>query len=212
VTSFHTVGIYADTRSTQGDKQLSRLGEALGGINDTSIGGSFVQRYADLDSATTINFSFGGVNITVPVSDLILPYNNTWAFQLWDWHRHYRIGLPFFRNAYTIFDYSHNQVSMAPLVQNSTSSNITTINENGVTGLMGVSLSSPSGSGGGGLSTGPKRVLVLALQWAFCYYWVYSSFSSCADAVSRNPERPHQTLVSWALKQRCLHLSKKGNV
>ncbi|KAK5266595.1 hypothetical protein LTR99_007205 [Exophiala xenobiotica] len=142
-----------------GDKQLSRLGEALGGINDTSIGGYFVQRYADLDNATTINFSFGGVNITVPVSDLILPYNNTWAFLNIVSNSGIGIdiiGLPFFRNAYTIFDYSHNQVSVAPLVQNSTSSNITTINENGVTGLVGVSLSSPSGNGGGGLSTGAK--------------------------------------------------------
>ena len=95
-----------------GTKQLSKLGFQLGAVDDTS-GGGYVKRYTELDNTTTIDFTFGGTNISVPVSDLVIPYNDMFAFlnilpsattgiDI--------VGLPFFRNAYTVFDYSHNRL------------------------------------------------------------------------------------------------------
>ncbi|KIX06665.1 uncharacterized protein Z518_04641 [Rhinocladiella mackenziei CBS 650.93] len=140
-------------------KQVSKIGDLIGAINDTSIGGYYVKKYAELDNSTVVNLRFGATNISVPLPDLVLAYNDTWAlldvFASPDPSGIEILGLPFFRNAYTVFDYSHNQVSLAPLVHGNTASNVTMINQNGVAGLTGVSLSDNS-SGGDGLSTGAK--------------------------------------------------------
>lgn len=59
-------------------------------------------------------------------------------------------------NAYTVFDYSHNQVSLAPLVKEATTPNVTAIDENGVASLSSVAAAGEESDRSGGLSMGAK--------------------------------------------------------
>jgi hypothetical protein len=139
---------------------LTRIGTLLGAVNDTSIGGYYVQKYSELHNKTTIDVAFGTMNISIPVSDLVVQYNDTHAFlnllSSTEVDNVQVIGLPFFRNAYTVYDYSHNQVSLAPLVHHATTANVTAISENGAAGLTGKAFPGTESTSGGGLSTGAE--------------------------------------------------------
>ena len=108
-----------------------------------------------VDNSTTIDFTFGTSIISMPVGNLLLwsgngPGNmscfadvqsgdgNGFPFSI--------LGIAFIRHAYVVFDFSHNQVSLAPANLRSTKTNVTAIGPNGVLGLSGLSLSSPSSS------------------------------------------------------------------
>lgn len=121
--------------------------------------------YDSAPNDTSIDLQFGAVQIRIPFWDIFLPYNATHGFlsltEPGDGDQPL-IGTSFFSNAYTVFDFTHNQISVAPLRHEALSEdNITPINSTGVAGLQGyVAQSSnpnnqtmPSSSG---LSTGAK--------------------------------------------------------
>lgn len=124
----------------------------------------YIEEYSKMDNSTTLDFTFGATTISVAITEMIIPINDTWgALNILssDTIGVEVLSLPFFRNAYTVFDYSHNQVSLAPLVRGNTESNVTAISQNGVVGLTGVSTS--SGNGGGGLSGGAKAGIAVGV-------------------------------------------------
>lgn len=152
-------------KSNRTEKIVSALGFPTTHTYSTIGFSWYIEEYSKMDNSTTLDFTFGTTTISVPISEMIVPFNHTWGalnILASDTIGVEVLSLPFFRNAYTVFDYSHNQVSLAPLVRGNTESNITAISENGVVGLTGVSASSSTG-GGGGLSGGAKAGIAVGV-------------------------------------------------
>lgn len=123
-------------------QRVSQIAAQVGAVNYTSSGYNLlIKKFAEMDNRTSFNVQFGATTISVPMADMVLPFNETWGYLsviASDTLGVEVIGLPFFKNAYTVFDYSHNQVSLAALVPGSTTANVTAISNNGVVGLTGV--------------------------------------------------------------------------
>ena len=156
-----SINVVADSGTTAlylPDALYNQINKFLGATYDPTVGYP-VQEYSTLKNGSTIDFTFGSTIIHIPLSQLLYPLNNTYAAIFIGSSQGVGInilGVPLFRNAYVVFDYSHNQVSLAPVVYSDVS-NVTTINQNGVAGLTSTARSAtPSGSSGGGLSSGAK--------------------------------------------------------
>lgn len=123
-----------------------------------------VKENGRVDESTLLNMTFGATTISIPMSSLSWQYNSTHRslFIKTSTTGRYVLGLPFFRAAYTVFDLTHNQFSVAPLNLNSRTTNITAIPAAGVVGMQGVSLDSQrpdsepgtNGTTGGGKGNG----------------------------------------------------------
>ena len=156
-----SIKVVADSGTTAlylPDALYTQIVKFLGATYDSTVGFP-VQEYATLKNGSTIDFTFGSTTIPIPLSQLLYPWNNTYAAIFLGSGQSAGInilGVPLFRNAYVVFDYSHNQVSLAPVVYSDVS-NVTTINQNGVAGLTSTANSgASSSSSGGGLSSGAK--------------------------------------------------------
>ena len=164
VTTYFTeasIKVVADSGTTSlylPDALYTQMTKFLGAVYDSTVGFP-VQEYSTLKNGSTIDFGFGSTTIPIPLSQLLYPLNDTYAAIFIGSSQGLGInilGVPLFRNAYVVFDYSHNQVSLAPVVYSNVS-NVTTINQNGVAGLTSTASSgTSSGSSGGGLSSGAK--------------------------------------------------------
>lgn len=144
---------------------VNDIGNAFGATYDEAYSVLTIA-YDQMRNDSTMDLTFGATEIRVPLSNLVVPLNETHSAILVfsnggdDLNI---VGVPFFRSAYTVFDYSHNQVSLAPVVYSS-NGNITLIGENGVGGLTssatqtGSTNSSSNGgdTGGSGLSSSAK--------------------------------------------------------
>lgn len=132
-------------------------------VNDTRTN-FLVKEYSRIDNTTLLNVTFGTTTISIPMSSLSARYNSTHRTLLVRAATRlpYVLGLPFFRAAYTVFDFTHNQFSVAPLNLESPTTNITAIPAAGVAGIQGVLLAPPdstsntgnNGSTGGGNDNG----------------------------------------------------------
>ena len=120
-----------------------------------------------VDNATTLDFTIGSTTISVPLGDLLIanpgaPKNKSCVVLLGssDDLGLSLLGIAFIRQSYIVYDFSHNQLSFAQANFNTTTNNVTAIGPNGVIGLQGVTVGSPTGSTSAGtpygLSTGAK--------------------------------------------------------
>lgn len=131
------IPVQADTGSSAfglPSNLFTQLVVAIGAVMDQSVRLPVIKK-SDYTNDTILMLTFGSTTIHVPVDDFAYSINSTWiGFLLAASTNEYYLGIPFFRNALVIFDYSHNQVSLAPSVASSTS-NLTKISQNGVAGL-----------------------------------------------------------------------------
>ena len=151
---------------------------------------------ANLDNSTVFNFTLGTTVISVPISELLNSYNDThqlFSMYAKDLSNAGTLGIAFMRSAYFVFDYTHNQISLAPANFDYPEDNVTVISPNGVAAMdlqgrtsstatssirpthtktqppAGTSSSPPSttshsgGGGSGGLSSGAKIGLGVGL-------------------------------------------------
>jgi hypothetical protein len=93
-------------------------------------------------NTTTIDFTFGSAVFAIPMSRLVVAYNATICnFKIIPGNEsglnEFAVGTAFTDSAYIVYDFSHNQVSLAPTNTQSIASNITLIGPNGVGTLTG---------------------------------------------------------------------------
>ena len=86
-------------------------------------------------NATTLDFLFGSTTISVPMSELIRSYNATACYLLIQpTSASLSLGLAFLRSTYIVYDFSNNQISLAPTNPGATTDNVTVIGPNGIPG------------------------------------------------------------------------------
>ena len=93
---------------------------------------------ANLDNSTVFNFTLGTTVISVPISELLNAYNDTHQlFSMYanDLSNSGTLGIAFMRSAYFVFDYTHNQISLAPANFDYPDDNVTVISPNGVAAM-----------------------------------------------------------------------------
>lgn len=93
-------------------------------------------------NATTIDFMFGSTVFAIPMSRLVATYNATTCYfniipSNASGLNEIAMGTVFTESAYIVYDFSHNQVSLAPIDTQSSTSNITLIGPNGISTLIG---------------------------------------------------------------------------
>ena len=137
------------------DDIFTQIVQSLGASFD---GTNLVHSRGTSYNDSTLDFTFGSITFQIPLDHLSHPYNDThdviYVFNSTTSDGTGTLGVPFLRQAYTVYDYSHNQISLAPVLQ-SQKSNVTLIQENGVAGLIstGESASSAQPSKPSGTST-----------------------------------------------------------
>jgi hypothetical protein len=140
--------------------------EYIGATYDDNLGVAVLD-CDKADIATTLDFTIGSTIISVPLGDLLIadsgaPKNESCAVLLGssDDLGLSLLGIAFIRQSYIVYDFSHNQLSVAQANFNTTTNNVTAIGPNGVIGLQGVTVGSPTSSTSTdtphGLSTGAK--------------------------------------------------------
>jgi hypothetical protein len=117
-------------------------------------------------NSTTLDFLFGSTTISVPMSELITSYNASLCYlNIQPTNASLSLGLAFLRSTYIVYDFSNNQVSLAPTNPGATTDNVTVIGPNGIsgTGFVGTGASSTttppassSSNSSTGLTTGAK--------------------------------------------------------
>ena len=114
----------------------SQVIQYLGATFDAASGATY-QNKTDFRNDSMLGFVFGATRIQIPVNDVAYAINDDYVyFVIFDAGEGDNIlGMPFARNVYSVFDYSHNQISIAAL-SHSTESNLTLIDPNGVVGMM----------------------------------------------------------------------------
>lgn len=86
-------------------------------------------------NATTLDFLFGSTTISVPMSELITSYNASLCYlNIEPTNASLSLGLAFLRSTYIVYDFSNNQVSLAPTNPGVTTDNVTVIGPNGISG------------------------------------------------------------------------------
>lgn len=137
-------------------------------LTDTEFpdqGVGLVFPYDQAPNDTTLDFQFGATLIQVPFWDMLTSYNETHAFvslydpSKWAVQPQPIMGAGLFSNAYFVFDFTHNQVSVAPLRHEALDDDdIKPINATGVAGLKGYVQQDTVDvtDDGSGLSTGAK--------------------------------------------------------
>ena len=92
---------------------------------------------SQFSNATTLDFVFGSTTISVPMSEFVVGINDTTCtfFLHPTVDNSTTLGIAFLRRAYVVYDYSNNQLSIAPTNPGSATDNITVIGQNGVSGL-----------------------------------------------------------------------------
>ena len=98
---------------------------------------------------TTLDFLFGSTTISVPMSELISYYNASVCYlNIQPTNDALSLGLAFLRSTYIVYDFSNNQVSLAPTNPGATVDNVTVIGPNGVSGaaFVGTDLNSTTSS------------------------------------------------------------------
>jgi hypothetical protein len=124
-----------------------------------SFGASYEDGTAWVDcayttNATTLDFLFGSTAISVPMSELITYSNASVCYlNIQRTNDAPSLGLAFLRSTYIVYDFSNNQISLAPTNPGATVDNVTVIGSNGVsgaafvgTGLNSTASSAPSGN------------------------------------------------------------------
>ncbi len=160
-----TTGIYLPTNIT------NAIYDHIGATFSNSEGLAFVD-CAKVDNGTTLDFTFGSTTILISIKDLILPNpggpstgNMSCPLDLGssDSIGTSILGIAFIRQVYIVYDFSHNQVSLAQANLDSTTNNVTAIGPNGVTGLSGVivgsSINSNSTAGNSTTANGASHAL-----------------------------------------------------
>lgn len=124
-------------------KVVEAIGEALGGEFSREMG-YYLQ---SCELAGSLVFSFNGLDITVPLSEFMVPLVSSTdpsqtatfddgtpacAIALQASEDYYILGDNFLRSAYVVYDLENLQVAMAPTKFNSTSTNIETIGSDGI--------------------------------------------------------------------------------
>jgi hypothetical protein len=111
--------------------------------------GVFVVHCSYKSNATTLDFLFGSTTISVSMDELITSYNSTLCYlNILPTNASLTLGLAFLRSAYIVYDFSNNQVSLAPTNPGSTTDNVTIIGPNGISGagFVGTNTSSTTSS------------------------------------------------------------------
>jgi Eukaryotic aspartyl protease len=86
-------------------------------------------------NATTLDFIFGSTTISVPMNELFTTYNATLCYlNIQPTNASLSFGLAFLRSTYVVYDFSNNQVSLAPTNPGITTDNVTVIGPNGISG------------------------------------------------------------------------------
>ena len=118
------------------------------GATFVASAGAPVQNKTDFRNDSMLGFVFGATRIQIPVNDIVYLTDDSYViFLIYDSGDGYNIlGMPFARNVYSVFDYSHNQISIAAL-SHSTESNLTLIDPNGVVGMMSTAPTSATQTG-----------------------------------------------------------------
>ena len=187
----------------------------IGATYDDSEGVAFVD-CAKVDNATTLDFIFGSTTIAISVKDLILPNlggpttgNMSCPLDIFpsDSLGTSIIGIAFLRQVYIVYDFSHNQVSLAKANLHSTTNNVTAIGPNGVTGLSGVIANSPTttnstttnptAAASHGLSTGAKAgtgvgvALGVLILFAIATFFAIRRRRQSREATKKEPLSPN---------------------
>lgn len=109
-------------------------------------------------NTTTLDFLFGSTTISVPMSELITSYNASLCYlNIQPTNASLSLGLAFLRSTYIVYDFSNNQVSLAPTNPGATTDNVTAIGRNGVSGagFVGTGASSTTSSAPSSTTTLP---------------------------------------------------------
>jgi hypothetical protein len=86
-------------------------------------------------NATTLDFVFGSTTVSVSMSELITSYNASLCYlNIQPTNASLSLGLTFLRSIYIVYDFSDNQVSLAPTNPGATTDNVTVIGPNGISG------------------------------------------------------------------------------
>lgn len=97
----------------------------------------------------TIDFTFGGLTISAPISGFVIQYSGD-SFCTFELNaagtRHALLGDNFLSNAFTVFDISNNEISLAPRNFKSTTDSIVAVPAGGIKAIGGSTTSSPSGT------------------------------------------------------------------
>jgi hypothetical protein len=100
-------------------------------------------------NATTLDFLFGSTTISVSMDELITLSNSELCYlNIQPTNASVTLGLAFLRSAYIVYDFSNNQISLAPTNPGSTTDNVTVIGPNGISGagFVGTNTSSTTSS------------------------------------------------------------------
>ena len=119
------------------DNVTSPIFQQVGAVFDQTQGVAVVDCQTK-NSSISVGFTFTITNTTsttilVPMNELVFSLNDTSCYLAIGSSNEVSIlGVAFFRNAYIIYDFSHQQVSVAPANFYSTSDNVTAIGAGGV--------------------------------------------------------------------------------
>lgn len=131
---------------------LSQAVKLFGAVYDASYGYPVLNK-SSISTNASLDVNLGSTTVQIPMADLLIPIEDErFALLLSSIEGQNVLGVPFVRNAYLVFDYSHNQVAVAPVFRSS-GSNVTLIGPNGVAGFVSTAGSSAGQSGTSGNSS-----------------------------------------------------------
>ena len=163
--------------------------QQVGATMDDTAGGAVIDCQAK-NSSTLVGFTFAITNttsttISVPMSELVFSLNETSCFfGIQPSNDVSILGVAFFRNAYIIYDFTHQQVSVAPANFYSTTDNVTAI------GAHGVDASIDTGTGPLSSSTSAVSTSTAAAPTST------KPTTSTTASISASPSAIHQGLTT----------------